>query len=369
MSTALDESVLGSERRLAAADRTDLLRALATAGAQIRESMALAAEADVPAALAGLRPRAVLVAADPVTDDVAVLLTALAGRPEAVAPVLRVDGPELPTWAGAVDVLLVAGSAAGATATAGPALAEAAARRGMTVLGTGPDGSVLHEACGRNRMPFVPLPAGRHPRADFWAPLVPLLLAAGELGLVPEPGMELRRCADLLDALAERVRPGSETYGNPAKSLALDLAESVPVLIGTTAAGGAAASRVAGQLAATGRDAAWGTLPVAAHRLGGLLAGDPTGRGDDLFRDRVEDVAPARPRLVLIRAGEEPDQVRAQVDELVAVCGRNGVPVTEVVAEEAAGPIGRFASVSGLLDFTAAYVGIASGTPVDERDR
>jgi glucose/mannose-6-phosphate isomerase len=370
VSTALDESLLGSEQRLAAADRTDLLRATATAGAQVRQSLALSEEAGVPAALAGLRPRAVLLAADPVVDDVAVLVAALAARPEAAAPVIRVDGPALPMWAGAMDVLLVAGSAGTPTATAGPALVEAAARRGMTVLGAGPDGSVLHEACGRNRQPYVSLPTGRHPRADFWAPLVPLLLAAGELGLIPQPAMELRRCADLLDALAERVRPGSETYGNPAKSLALDLAESVPVLIGTTAAGGAAAYRAAGQLAATGRDAAWGTLPVAEHRLGGLLAGDLTGSGDDLFRDRVDDVVPARPRLVLIRAGDEPDHVRAQADELVAGCGPAGVPVTEVVAEEAAGPVGRFASVTGLLDFTAAYVGIASGTPEDhERDR
>src|SRR5829696_3222522 len=239
----------------------------------------------------------------------------------------------------------------------------------MTVLGAGPDGSVLHEACGRNRLPYVPLSAGRHPRADFWAPLVPLLLAAGELGLIPEPSMELRRCADLLDALAERARPGSETYGNPAKSLALDLAESVPVLVGTTSVGGAAARRTAGQLAAAGRAAPWGTLPAAAHRLGGLLAGDPGGGGDDLFRDRVDDVAPARPRLVLVRAAEEPDRARAQVDELAAHCGRRGVPVTEVVAEDAAGPIGRLASVVALLDFTAAYVGIASGTNLDEGER
>ncbi|CAA9283358.1 MAG: hypothetical protein AVDCRST_MAG41-3770 [uncultured Corynebacteriales bacterium] len=369
MSSTLDEALLDSEQRLVAADRTDLLRSLATAGPQIRESMALSAESDVPGSLAGLRPRAVLVAADPVTADVAAVLAALADRPEASAPVVLVDGPALPVWAGAVDVLLVAGSAADPTATAGPALVEAAARRGMSVLGTGPDGSVLHEACGRNRLPYVPLPAARHPRADFWAPLVPLLLAAGELGLIPEPAMELRRCADLLDALAERAGPGAETYGNPAKSLALDLAESVPVLVGTTPVGGAAACRTSGQLAAAGRAAPWGALPGAPHQLGGLLAGDPGGDGDDLFRDRVDDFAPARPRLVLLRAAEESDRVRAQVDELVAHCGRRGVPVTEVVAEDAAGPIGRLASVVALLDFTAAYVGIASGTTIDEGDR
>ena len=361
MSAALDESILDDEDRLADADRGGLLRSLATAGAQVRESLALAAEADLPAALAGVRPRAVLVAVDPAADDVAVLLAALADRPDAVAPVVRQDGPALPVWAGPVDVLLAA--SASPIATAAPALVESAARRGLTVVGTGPADSLLHEACGRNRAAYVPLPVGRHPRANLWGPLVPLLLAAGELGLIPAPGVDLRGCADLLDALAERCRPGSETYGNPAKSLALDLAESVPVAIGSTPAGGAVARRLAGDLAAVGRLAAWGTLPVAPSRLAGLLT-EPTGAGpdDDLFRDRVDEPGPARPRLVLIRAGEEADHVRGQVDELVADCNRRGIPITEVMAEDATGPVGRLASVLALLDFTAAYVGIASGT-------
>jgi glucose/mannose-6-phosphate isomerase len=361
MSIALDESLLDDERRLAEADRGGLLRSVATAGAQVRESLALAAEAEVPAVLAGLRPRAVLVTADPGADDVAVMLAALADRPDSVAPMVRQDGPVLPVWAGPVDVLLAV--SASATAAAPPSLVEAAARRGLTVFGTGPADSLLHEACGRNRAAYVPLPGGRHPRAGLWAPLVPLLLAAGELGVVPNPGPDLRGCADLLDALAERCRPGSETYGNPAKSLALDLAESVPVVIGSTPPGGAAARRLAGLLAAAGRPAVWGTLPVGPQRLAGLVtAPADAGPDDDLFRDRVDDPGLVRSRLVLVRAGDEPEQVRAQVDELVADCGRRGVPVTEVMAEDAAGPVGRLASVVALLDFTAAYVGIASGT-------
>jgi glucose/mannose-6-phosphate isomerase len=360
MSTALDESVLDSESRLAEADRPGLLRSVAAAGAQVRESMALSAEADVPAVLAGNRPRAVLLAADPGADDVAVTVAALADRPDATAPLVRQDGPVLPVWAGAVDVLLVA--SATATATAPAALVEAAARRGMTVLGAGPADSLLHEACGRNRAAYVPLPPGRHPRANLWGLLVPLLLAAGELGLMPAPAVDLRGCADLLDAVAERCRPGAPAYTNPAKSLALDLAESVPVVICSTPAGGAAAYRLTGGLADAGRPASWGILPVGPHRLGGLLSEEPDrGPDDDLFRDRVDDPGDPRARLVLLRAGEESDQVRAQVDELVADCGRRGVPVTEVMAEDADGPVGRLASVLGLLDFTAAYVGIASG--------
>lgn len=358
MSGPLDETLLDSAERLADGDREDLLRGLATAGAQVRESLALAGEADVAGRLGGLRPRALLLSADPAADDVVFALAAFADRPDATAPVTRLHGPVLPVWAGAIDVLLAAGHAP--TATAAPAVVEAASRRGLTVLGTGPADSLLHEACGRNRAPFVALPGGRHPYAAFWGLLTPLLVAAGELGVLPRTGEDLVRAADLLDALAERCAPARETYGNPAKSLALDLAESLPVLIGTTPTGGAAARRLAGQLAAAGRPAPWGSLPVALHRLGGLLAGAGEGP-DDLFRDRVEDSGPARTRLVLVRDGEEPDFVRAEVDELVADCGRRGVAVTEVMAEQGAGPVSRLASVVGLVDFTAAYVALAAG--------
>ena len=365
MSTALDESVLASADRLAAADREDLLRALATAGAQIRESLALTGEADVAGQLGGVRPRAVLLVADPDADDAAAVLAALASGPEAAAPVVRHDSPVLPVWAGAADAVLAVSHSPAVAAV--PAVVEAAARRGLTVLGVGVDDSVLHEACGRNRAPFVALPAGRHSRAALWGQLAPLLVAAGELGLLPRTGEDLASTADLLDDLAERLRPATDTFGNPAKSLALDLAESLPVIVGTSSAAGAAARRLAGQLAAVGRAAVWGTLPVAPTRLGGLLAGSDTAY-DDLFRDRVEEPDPVRPRLVLIRDGGEADDMHALADELTADCGRRGVAVSEMAADEGAGPVGRLGSLIGLLDFTAAYVGLASGTASDQED-
>ena len=359
MRAVLDESVLDDPDRLAEADTEGLLRALATAGAQVRESLTLTAEAEVTGQLAGVRPRSVLLAADPAADDTAVALAALAAGPEAAAPVVRHDGPALPVWAGATDVLLAV--AHSPTARNIPALADAAARRGLTVLGVGTADSPLHEACGRNRSPFVPLPAGRHPRAAFWGLLAPLLVAAGEIGLLGAPGEDLARTADLLDGLAERARPTSEIFGNPAKSLALELGESLPVAWGSSPSAGAAARRLAGQLAGVAaHPALWGTLPVAAHRLGGLLAGgsDP----DDIFRDRVDEPDQVRPRLVLVRDADEAVDARRLVEELVAAAARRGVPVSEVAADEAAEPVGRLASLVGLLDFTAVYVGLASGS-------
>ncbi|HYT11106.1 MAG TPA: SIS domain-containing protein [Mycobacteriales bacterium] len=358
MKAALDESVLESADRLAEADREGLLRAVATAGAQLRESLTLTAEADLPGHLADLRPRAVLLAADPPAEDAAFALAALAAGPGAAAPVVRLDGPALPVWAGATDTLLAVTHSSTGRAVA--VLADAAARRGLTVLGAGAVDSPLQEACGRNRAPYVGLPPGRHPRAAFWGLLAPLLVAAGELGLLTDTEEDLADVADLLDALAERSRPTGETFGNPAKSLALDVGESLPVAWGTSAPTGAATRRLAGQLAGiAGHPALWGTLPGAVYRLGGVLAGGVPG-ADDIFRDRVEEAGTIGPRLLLVRDADEAVDVRRLVEQLVADAIRRGVPVTELAADETAGPVGRLASLVGLLDFTAVYVGLAS---------
>lgn len=361
MSAALDESVLDDPARLAAADPGGLLRAVATAGAQVREARTRTAEADVVGQLAGLRPRCVLVATDPGADDVAAALAALASGPEAAAPVLRCPSPALPVWAGATDALLAVSSAVGPVAAA--TLAESAGRRGLTLAGAGPDGSPLHEACGRNRAPFVPV--GPVPGTAFWGLLTPLLVAAGTLGLLPpaDPAT-LEAVADLLDGIAERVGPARETYANPAKALALELDGSLPVLWGTSPLAGAVARRAAGRLAAAaGLPALWGTLPTAAERLGGVLtaaAQDP----DDFFRDRLDEPTGGRPRLVLLRDTDEAVAVRAQVDRVVAAAARAGVPVTELAADAGdgvAGAAGRFASLAAPLDFAAVYLALATG--------
>jgi glucose/mannose-6-phosphate isomerase len=360
---ALDDDILDAVDRLAAADRGGLLRAVATAGAQIRESVQLSMEAEIEAQLAGQRPRAVLVAADPGADDVPATIVALAAGPRAVAPVLVQTEPTLPLWVGPVDLLLVAATTG--TSERELALIEAADRRGVAVVATGPVGSPLEQACGRSRAPFVGLPPGRPPRASFWGLLTPLLIAAAQVGAVePVPGKppagDLDAAADYLDGLAERCRPTSDTFVNPAKSMALELGAAVPVIWGTSELAGAAAYRAAGQLAGNALlPTVWGTLPVAGQRLGGVLDGDQP-EPADFFADRIESPEVRRPRLVLLRDVAESPDVHRTVEELSDELGRVGVPVTQVVAEEA-GPVTRFASLVGLLDFASVYAGLARG--------
>jgi glucose/mannose-6-phosphate isomerase len=363
MSPLLDESVLDDPDRIARADREGLLRSVATAGAQLRESVQRTAEAGLDEYLDGVRPRAVLLACDAPARPAALAIAALASHSDVPAPVLVHDEPTLPVWVGAADLVL-AGAYTGADERTST-VADAAARRGVPVVGAGLAPSLLEEVCVRGRAPYVPVAAGRPPSATFWALLAPLLVAAGRVGLAEVTREDLASAADLLDSVSDRCRPTSETFVNPAKSLAVDLAASLPVVWGTSPLAGAAAHRFAGQLAARATfPAIWGALPHVAYHDGGVLDGgglSDTGPEEaDFFADRVDEPAPRRPRLVLLRDLEEAPDVRGQVEIVADSLRQRAVPVTELAAEEG-GPVTRLASLVALLDFASVYTGLVLG--------
>jgi glucose/mannose-6-phosphate isomerase len=355
----LDESLLDAADRLGAADRDGLLRAVATAGAQVRQGRQLAEEAGIDGYLSGLKPRAVLFAGDAPAETVARAVAALAGGPATPAPIVLHREPVLPVWAGPLDLLIAASYLGGDERVL--AAVDGAIRRGVPVVAIGPSPSPLEEACLRGRAPFVPAPS-QPVRAGLWSLLAPTLFALGRSGVATVPDGDLPAAADVLDAIAHRCGPTNETFGNPAKALALELGAAVPVVWGTSPLAGVAAYRVVGQLAGNATvPAIWGILPTVAHHYGGVFDAPDATSTDDLFRDRVEEEAePRRPRLVLLRDLDESADVRLQADLLSEGLGRRGVPVTELVAEEG-GPVTRMASLIGLLDFATVYTGLALG--------
>jgi glucose/mannose-6-phosphate isomerase len=355
----LDESVLDTVDRLTAADRSGLLRMLATAGAQVRESMQLAAESGVDGYLAGMRPRAVLVCCDAEIEVAGLAVAALADWADSAAPVVLPASAVLPLWVGPADLLLVAAHSGSDERVL--TLTQAAARRGVPLVGVGPAPSQLEEACLRARSPYVPIPGGRPARAALWALLTPLLRIAGRLGLAPVEDADVAAAGDTLDALSARCRPTSDTFVNPAKALALAVGTALPVAWGTSPLAGVAAYRLAGQLAGNAAlPALWGTLPAAGRIFGGVFEGPDGVDAEDIFRDRVDDAAPRRPRLVLLRDLEEEPDLRSRVDAITGALTARGVSVSEVTAE-AGGPVTRLASLIGLLDFVTGYVGLALG--------
>jgi len=362
MSRQVDELLLDDPQALEAADRGGTLMALAGAGAQVRAARTLAVEAGAQEVAGEGRPRAVVVAAVAGSAVVADLLAALAG-PGSPVPVFPVHSTTLPGWVSPLD-LVVAVSVSGRAV--GPlAVAAEAARRGCRLLTVGRERSPLADVAAQARGVHVALPVAlRSSRVGLWSLSVPVLVAADALGLVAGDAKVLDATADMLDTVAEMARPSSESFVNPAKGLALDLAGSVPLVLAAGDLTGVAALRAAAQLARNARHpAVAGILPDDASEVVATFDGPFVRSSNDLFADPdLEGEAATTLRLLLLRDHddeEEPDLARvADVVRDTAVEG--GVRVSELRAEP--GPdLARIASLVSLTDFASVYLALGLG--------
>ena len=364
-----DESLLSDEKSMQANDPGGMLRATASAGAQVRESAALAAEANLSALADEGRPRAVVIAGIGTAGLTGDILRTVAGH-RCPVPVIGHRSAGVPGWVGAADVV-IAISASGRSPEA-LAAADAASRRGARLVAIGNPDSELQAMAERARAPFIPVPRRAPARASLWALTVPVLLAARSLGLVKVNEADLAETAARLDADAERCRIGAELFVNPAKSLALGLAGSIPIVWGSSPLATVAARRFADTLAANAR------YPVMAGALGeagrgrvGLLDGPFGGLAEssrDIFSDEDEELW-TRLRLVVLRDGglnpeddaDEPVAVEERrADAIQTLAERRGVRCDVVVAEGGSA-LERLASMVAVPDFASIYLALAHG--------
>jgi hypothetical protein len=373
----LDESLLDAPEALAEADRRALLRGAAEAGARVRTAVRHAAEAGVQDLKPDGRPRAVLIAGPGAAATcVADLLGTLAGAgspvtrlaPSGVAPAAGALRWELPGWAGSVDLLLIAtpdGSEPGLSL-----LAEQAYRRGCTVVAVAPASSPITESVHNSHGMFVPMATAPYEQDEpqaasapgvLWALLTPLLALLDRTGLLAAPPEALGKVADRLDQIAERCGPAIATYSNPAKTLAAELADALPVIWTEGVSAGPAGRRFAAALAElSGRPAVVAELPEALAAHSALLAGPLAASADpdDFFRDRVEEAPALHARVVLLR--DRP------IDGLTAAPGARDLalshdtPISELEPEPG-DELETLAELIAMTDFAAVYLALASG--------
>ena len=369
---ALDEQLLDDADALAAADPSGSLRALASAGAQVRTATAAARDADLHRLTRDGRPRAVVVASLGGSAVVGDVLTMLAGSGSPV-PVSVRRGLPLPGWVGPLDLVVAVSMSGRAPGPLG--LAAEAARRGCRLLTVGTEGSPLAEVSLRTGGVHVPVPpaaspAARASRMAMWALLTPVLAAAHAVGLIDASPTLLERVAERLDAHAITYRPSSEAFVNPAKALALELSEAVPVVLGDGDVTGVAASRAVAMLARTARVPAMrGALPDDAGDVVATFGGPFAARPGDVFADPfLDDPVGARLRLVFLRDAEpsvdRPDgawlETSRTADAVRITAEEAGVRVSEVHADPGH-PLERLADLVALTDFTAVYLALAGG--------
>jgi len=366
-----DDDLLDDPRRLEATDSGGLLRAAATAGAQVRATTAAAQEAGLDQ-LGGQRPRALVLLTRPgAAPAAAPLLLALLG-PSCPVPVVMTRS--VPLWVGALDIVL-----ANTTDPGDRELAEGidrAVRRGAQVMLTAPaDGPVAAAAAGRGVLlvPRIEVPPGLSlPRA-----LTAGLLLLGTLALL-ETDIEV--LAGELDREAERDYVAHESLVNPAKAMALRLQGRTPLLWGTDPVATAVAGHCAGALAAHAGVVAHAAGFTEAAALPVLRQEANRAGGDaDVFHDPFEDpygdqsgrMPPMRPMLLGVPASAVSaasaasgryESERAAAAE--ALPGADVVTADEelVVRHDEPGAAACAAAVLALrFDFAALYLGLGRG--------
>ena len=370
-----------------AGDPGGMLRQVASSAAQVRMALRACAEADLSALRPDTRPRAIVVAGSGGAGGSTFACDALAAICGFGSPVqvTGVSGYQLPGWVGAADLVITV-SRSGHTAEA-LALAGEAARRGCDLIGVSAPGSALQELVAQARGTFIPVTPVGPARAMPWALTVPLLVAAGRLGVARVDDAAYEAAAVAMEDVSHQCRPSSESFVNPAKSLALDLVGRLPVIWGGSPVAEAAARRFASQLAANAKHPALvGLLPEAGHdqvaTFDGPYAPPPepafpaaeefggAGFGDADFGFSDEDGAEldgtsaddASLRLVLIAdaAGEHPTVERTRA-AAVSLAGARGIDVSDIAMDPGGDPLRRLAATVQLLDYTSVYLGIASG--------
>jgi len=357
------EERLDNMAQLAAADPADMLRQVASSAAQVRSAVRATQEAGLDEIIDAGRPRAIVITGMGGSGVAGDVLAAACG-PGCPVQVLPVHDYQLPAWVGAAD-LVIAVSCSGGTEETISAATEAV-RRGCRLIGVGGEESPLAMIAQQARAPFVGVQSAGMPRSTLWGLSMPLVVIASRLGLLEAGAEDYESAAAELERVSHLCRPDSESFVNPAKSLALELSGRLPMIWGSSPLAGVAAYRFGCQLNENAKyPAVVGTLPEANHNqvvtFDGPFAAGLDGTVGALGLDEPGGDGPAVPlRLVLLRDSREHPQVTRRREESAQLAAERGIGVTELAAA-AGGPLERLASLVQLIDYATVYLAIALG--------
>src|SRR4051812_2992550 len=231
MATWFDESRLDDESALATGDVR--LRSLAETGARVRRAAGDATDAVAEAVRRAAdlaRPRAVIAAG----PDSRLLRAVL--EPWCPVPFVAWPGPTLPGWAGSLDLVVVL-APDGSDAGTASGVAEAV-RRGCQVVVACPPGSLVAEHAPGRWSTVLPTST-----RDQLATAVVMLAYLDRVQLGPDTDAE--EVAAALDDVAIGCSPHRDLAVNPAKMLAIALADHNPLVWGGTVLAARAARRIA----------------------------------------------------------------------------------------------------------------------------
>jgi hypothetical protein len=164
------------------------------------------------------------------------------------------------------------------------------------------------------------------------------------------PRVDADRVAEAMDDVAISCSPHHDLAVNPAKMLAIALADATPLVWGGSVLAARAARRIAESIRrASGRTALAGD---AEHLLPVIEATRPHDVFADPFADEPGDL---RPLLLILDDRSDDPVVREQTGTLKAAAARHGVRV-EVLETDADAEVARYASLLLTGNYAAEYL-------------
>jgi nucleotide-binding universal stress UspA family protein len=166
----------------------------------------------------------------------------------------------------------------------------------------------------------------------------------------------------MLDDVAIECSPNNDVASNPAKDLALMLADALPLVWGGSVLAARAARRVVEAVRlASGR-------PALAADAGHLLPVLKTQPPRDVFADPFDQAEELRPGLVILDDGIDDPGVTETRRQLEEKAEQHDIRV-HVVRQAAGTDVARYAALTQHGRYAAAYLGLGLGrygTPVGE---
>jgi hypothetical protein len=172
------------------------------------------------------------------------------------------------------------------------------------------------------------------------------------------PHTDPEEVAKALDDVAVSCSPHRDLAVNPAKMLAIALADATPLVWGGSVLAARAGRRVAEAMRqASGRTA----LAADAEHLLPVIRGAGQDSRKDIFADPFEDgPAELRPTLIILDDGSEETTIRMTRSRLLAEAEQNGVRHRILECHDG-GPVSRYASLLTRGQYAAVYLGLGLG--------
>jgi glucose/mannose-6-phosphate isomerase len=261
--------------------------------------------------------------------------------------------PELPEHAGPHSLVVVSSYSGNTSETLG-AFREAT-KRGCRAIVVSSGGTIVDEASEAG-VPVVRVPGGFQPRAALGWLAFTALGALEAAGLLPPLAEDVAEAAGEVEARASACGPNTPASDNPAKRLATEIGERVPVVWGVEGIGASAAARWKTQFNENGKVPAWWSS------MSELDHNEVVGW--------TEPFGSAHTVIALRHEAEDPE-IAVRFPLSLQIAADAGADTHEVWATGRSA-LARLMSLISVGDFTSAYVAVRKGvdpTPVDAIQR